>query len=64
MTLWRRLEMGYHPAEAALPTGSRGSGKETEAEAGEVFEVLVEGDEGDAVTTGEGGEVGIHPDFG
>lgn len=32
-------------------------------ETGKVFEVLVQSDKGDDVTAGEGGEVGIHPDF-
>ena len=34
-----------------------------EAEAGEILEVLVQSDKGDAVGAGAGGEVGVHPDF-
>jgi hypothetical protein len=40
-----------------------GSGKEAQTQAWEVFEVLVQRDEGNAVTSGEGGEVGSHPSF-
>ena len=36
--------------------------EKSEAEAGEVLEVLVQSDKGDAVGAGAGGEVGVHPD--
>lgn len=34
-----------------------------EAEAGEVLEVLIQSDKGNAVCAGKGGKVGVHPDF-
>jgi len=39
------------------------SGKKPQTQAGEVFAVLVQGDEGDAMTAGKSSEVGIHPNF-